>query len=164
MKIDSNPPIQYYGFNWSVGIHMHHHKVFYFSYIISFSVNAWKYEHCGVCIICRVCRKAITTSQRLQISFVEIGKHIFKLKIQKGTCIGDRSHFFFFSKPKGLSALTRQIIKAPLNEYKCTCSWEDKIHQNLIFILHQYLTINLKTLISMFVIESYITGMKKKDN
>ena len=33
----------------------------------------------------RECRKAPTTSQMLQISFVEIGdEHIFKLKIQKG--------------------------------------------------------------------------------
>ena len=33
----------------------------------------------------RECRKALTTSQRLQISFVEIGdEHIFKLKMQKG--------------------------------------------------------------------------------
>ena len=50
----------------------------------------------------RECRKALTTSQSLQILFVEIGdEHIFKLKIQKGTwsyllSIGDReSHFFF---------------------------------------------------------------------
>ena len=34
----------------------------------------------------RWCKKALTTSQRLQMSFVEIGdEHIFKLKIQKGT-------------------------------------------------------------------------------
>ena len=51
----------------------------------------------------RECRQALTTSQRLQISFVEIGdEHIFKLKIQKGTwsyllSIGDReSHFYFY--------------------------------------------------------------------
>ena len=39
----------------------------------------------------RWCKKALTTSQRLQMSFVEIGdEHIFKLKIQKGTWVGDR--------------------------------------------------------------------------
>ena len=34
----------------------------------------------------RWCKQALTTSQRLQMSFVEIGdEHILKLKIQKGT-------------------------------------------------------------------------------
>ena len=78
----------------------------------------------------RECRKALTTSQRLQISFVEIGdEHIFKLKIQKGTwsyllSIGDReSHFFFLPDDINLDLrafLHSWVQKGPYNFAKAT--------------------------------------------
>ena len=70
----------------------------------------------------RWCKKAFTTSQRLQMSLVEIGdEHIFKLKIHTGTWSYLLSRcpwialFFFFNRrhkfgPKGLFALTRRFV------------------------------------------------------
>ena len=93
------------------------------TYLVLFYIHACKSILISLfCNSSRWCKKALTTSQRLQMSFVEIGdEHIFKLKIQKGTWSYPLRRWpwitllFFFTRrhkfgPKGLFALTRRII------------------------------------------------------